>query len=237
MSRMPGETMKCAEFSKIVHELARSQGLTEAEAAIARTHAESCPACASLLVEAEELAAILKSVSAGSRSLGAPESVESDLMAAFRASKPSMSEGSRRWKPRWRPVLGWATLGAVALLLVFAVSSRIPVRRSTPVASTAVSSASAPVASAGRTVSGPATELRNAALQPTSGFVPVPFSGGFAQGDSGVIVRVRVPRASLAELGYPADEMQGQGMVQADLLVGEDGWPRAVWILPESSQR
>ena len=64
-----------------------------------------------------------------------------------------------------------------------------------------------------------------------SDFVPVPYSGGFAPGDSAVIVRVQVPRTALAELGYPVDETQGSGMVQADLLVGEDGWPHAVRIV------
>ena len=158
-------------------------------------------------------------------------------MAAFRASKPSSSEGSRLWNPRWRPMLGWATLAMVTLLLVFAVSGRTPIRRSSPVSSSAVTRAAAVAANADTARSVPATESLNAAVQPTSGFVPVPFAGGFARGDSGVIVRVQVPRAALAELGYPVDEMQSQGMVQADLLVGEDGWPRAVRIVKGSSER
>lgn len=226
--------MKCAEFSKIVHDLARSQGLSGAEAAIARAHAEMCPACACRLEEAEELAAILKSVSAESRSLGAPESTESALMVALRGSK---SGQSHRWKRRWQPMLGWASAAAVALLLVFATLGRTPVHRSEPANAAKVGSSGPTVARLETTASISATESRNSTVQPMSGFVPVPFAGGFARGDSGVIVRVQVPRAALAELGYPADEMQGQGMVQADLLVGEDGWPRAVRIVKETSER
>lgn len=226
--------MKCSEFSKIVHDLARSQGLTRDEAAIARAHAETCPTCASRLAEAEELAAILKGVSAESRSLGAPESTESALMTAFRTSK---AEESRHWKPRWRPVLGWASAVAVALLLGFATLGRTPVYRSSPMAASNTLGSASTTASADSTASRSATVSQTAAVQPTSGFVPVPFAGGLAQGDSGVIVRVQVPRASLAELGYPVDEVQGQGMVQADLLVGEDGWPRAVRIVKGSAEK
>lgn len=226
--------MNCTEFSKIVHELARSRGLTEAEAAVARAHAETCPSCARALADAEELAAILKGVSTDSRSLGAPESTEWSLMAAFRASK---AEGSRRWKPRWRPVLGWASAAAVAFLLAFATWGGTPLHRSQPVTASNVGSSVPAVANAKTQHPQLAAQSRNASSAPVSGFVPVPFAGGFARGDSGEIVRVQVPRAALAELGYPVDEVQGQGMVQADLLVGEDGWPRAVRIVRESTER
>lgn len=229
---MPGEIMKCAAFSKIVHELARSQGSTETEAANARAHAESCPSCARRLAEAEELAAILRSVSAESRSLGAPKGAEAALMASFRGSK---SKQSRRRQPRWQPMLGWAGAAAVALLMAFAMLGGSPVRQSQPGIASNLANAGPSVAQADTTASILATGSQSAAVQPISGFVPVPYAGGFARGDSGVIVRVQVPPAALAELGYPADEIQGQGMVQADLLVGEDGWPRAVRIVKETS--
>lgn len=226
--------MKCSEFLKIVHELARSEGLTETEAAVARAHSVSCPSCARRLTEAEELAAIFRSVSTECRSLETPEGAEPALMAAFRAAK---SGQSRRWKLRWQPVWGWASAAAVALLLAFAMFGGSPVRRAQPGNGSNSVNASPEIARADTTSSIFATPSRHAAVQSISGFVPVPFAGGFARGDSGVIVRVQVPRSALAELGYPTDQIQDQGMVQADLLVGEDGWPRAVRIVKETSDQ
>jgi hypothetical protein len=221
---MSGEMMKCAEFSRIVQDLARSRGLTEAEAAIARAHAEICPSCGFRLAEAQEVATALRKASVECRSLTAPDRVESALMAAFRASKAETSRGS---KPRWRLALGW---GAAVAALAFALLIRAPGHSSTP-AATGLAHIAMRGSGAKTSGSQPVADSENASAASASGFVPVPFAGGFARGDSGVIVRVQVPRAALAELGYPVDDAQGGGVVQADLLVGEDGWPRAVRIV------
>jgi hypothetical protein len=66
----------------------------------------------------------------------------------------------------------------------------------------------------------------------TADFVPVPYGEGFEPGDSGVIVRVEMPRSALADLGYSVDSTRSADLIQADLLVGEDGWPRAVRLVP-----
>ncbi|HVB33254.1 MAG TPA: hypothetical protein VNJ52_02590 [Patescibacteria group bacterium] len=227
--------MKCHEFAEIVHDLARSGQLDEAEAAIARAHAETCPGCACLLLEAEALVAMFREASAGSRSLGAPARVESAVVAAFRNANAANGQRARRWKPSWRLALAGVYAAAAVALIVFASLGRPPQRPPLP-AARAGSATPAALAAAGQnpsvaqTVSGHESLAAESDANRASGFVPVPFAGGFAQGDAGVIVRVQVPRAALAELGYPVDEAQGEGMVQADLLVGEDGWPHAVRI-------
>jgi hypothetical protein len=38
-------------------------------------------------------------------------------------------------------------------------------------------------------------------------------------------------RSALGSLGYPVDEVHAADVVQADLLVGEDGLPRAVRLV------
>ena len=231
---MLGEAMKCGEFEKIVDDLARSGPLGEAETLIARAHAETCPVCACRLAEAETLAAILRQASAESRSLEAPERVESQLMAAFRAARGPSARPAK--KLAWRWVFGWAGAGAVAAAVFFAWLGRGPARPVSPALQPAEANAKAAAVPGGSAVvlvktASRAIPAAQSAAYFSSGFVPVPFAGGFARGDSGVIVRVRVPRSALAELGYPVDETQGQGIVQADLLVGEDGWPRAVRIV------
>jgi hypothetical protein len=222
---MPGEAMKCGKFERIVHDLVRPGQLSRTEAATACAHAETCPACSRRLAEAERLAAILKEASAEIRGLSAPARVESSVMDAFRAAGTAMSR--RRPRRPWRLALGWASAGAVASLIVFAWLGRGPVHPSSLAARAGAAEAESKTLATAETMNSVAQAEQN----PASGFVPVPFSGGFVRGDSAVIVRVQVPRTALAELGYPVDDSQGGGVVQADLLVGEDGWPHAVRIV------
>jgi len=64
-----------------------------------------------------------------------------------------------------------------------------------------------------------------------SDFVPVPFTAGIGPDDPGMVVRVQLTRASLTELGYPIAESPDEDLILADVLVGEDGWPRAVKLV------
>lgn len=225
---MLGERMNCAEFARMVHDLARSRGLTEAETAIARSHAEICPSCGFQLAEAEKLAAVFKRVSADSRSLSAPETVESTLMALFRASN---GEARRYGKRRWQIAFGWVSAAALASLLAFFLVGRESGPSLRPATSSGADRVATAIARAKALNTSVVAISPSTSTESASGFVPVPFAGGFARGDSGVVVRVQLPSTALAELGYPVDETQGEAMVQADLIVGEDGWPRAVRIV------
>jgi hypothetical protein len=230
--------MKCREFAGVVHELAHREQMDPAVAAIARAHAEACPHCGCRLAEAERLAALIRAASSESRSLVAPERLEQDLVGAFRREHASLRNIQTHRRLGWRLALGWVGAGAAVALLSFVLLHRAPDHRPSPMVRT---SAEAPVVatpahSVTATVAVERTPLSTAPARVqqaeyTSEFVPVPYSGGIAPGDSGVIVRVQVPRTALAELGYPVDETQGNGVVQADLLVGEDGWPHAVRIV------
>jgi len=64
-----------------------------------------------------------------------------------------------------------------------------------------------------------------------SDFVPVPFTGAITADDPGMIVRVQLTRSSLAQLGYPVAETPDEDLIPADVLVGEDGWPRGVKLI------
>jgi hypothetical protein len=46
-----------------------------------------------------------------------------------------------------------------------------------------------------------------------------------------MIVRVQLTRSSLAQLGYPVAETPDEDLIPADVLVGEDGWPRGVKLI------
>lgn len=222
--------MKCAEFEAVVHDLARRE-LDPTVESIARAHAEACPSCACRLAEAHGLARILRTASTEARQHEAPPELEARLLGAFRQESAARRGSARVRKGLgWRFVLGWAGAAAVAAALAFAVVSYGPGRRPSSSATRTRPVASAAVGSTA-TAAAKATSAQTTQAGLNSGFVPVPYTGGFGPGESGVIVRVQVPRSSLAELGYPVDATQGSGMVQADMVIGEDGWPRAVRIV------
>ena len=62
-------------------------------------------------------------------------------------------------------------------------------------------------------------------------FVPLPFADEIGPQDLGMVVRVQLTRASLTELGYPVTDTPDDDLISADVLVGEDGWPRAVRLV------
>jgi hypothetical protein len=78
-----------------------------------------------------------------------------------------------------------------------------------------------------------AAGVNSAATEPylASDFVPVPFTGAISSDDPGMVVRVQLTRSSLAQLGYPVAETPDEDLIFADVLVGEDGWPRGVKLI------
>jgi hypothetical protein len=230
--------MSCADFEKIVHELARDDGrevLGEAATVMARFHAETCEACAARLAEARALALALADVAQSASREEAPEHVEALLMVRFREQYRGMERVRYRERQRRLRWAEWASLAAAAAALL-AVGAwnfsrgRVNVPKGNPsadVASTAGSNGSnasgtGSVATAGTTAM---------ADDASSDFVPVPYAEGLSQDDGGLVVRVSMTRSALGNLGYPVDEINGGDVIQADVLVGEDGWPRAVRLV------
>jgi hypothetical protein len=63
-----------------------------------------------------------------------------------------------------------------------------------------------------------------------AGFIPLPAADGFPGFDSGMIVRVSLPTASLPAYGLAITPESTQ-TVNADLLVGQDGQARAIRLV------
>jgi hypothetical protein len=62
-------------------------------------------------------------------------------------------------------------------------------------------------------------------------FVSVPYTDEIGPDDEAMVVRVQLTRESLAQLGFPVDQLHGSDWVRADVLVGQDGWPRGVRLV------
>ena len=230
--------MNCADFENVVHDLARENArevLGDAAAVMARFHAETCEACAARLAEARVLVQALRDAREDAGGLEAPERLEAKLVAAFREHHRSLEREryrERRSRLRWAEWMGLAA-AAVVLVGVGAWSfsrghARVTKTSSSTVVTNAVNSGTNGAEGGAQQAAGVET-----AAAEDAGFVPVPYGEGLSADDSGLVVRVSMTRSALGSLGYPVDEMNGADVIQADLLVGEDGWPRAVRLVQQ----
>jgi len=222
------DEMTCREFDEIVHEIVRMELLDVSVREAALEHAEHCEPCSQRMADATALAEASEMIGKSARGAQTPTRVEASLLAAFQKHHRRAS---------WRRTLEWASVGAAAaVLLVFLWTVTGHTGRQSPaVPKKDVSSQPGMPLDA----QAPATSKEDAAVADSSlsetyvasDFVPVPFTGAISADDPGMIVRVQLTRASLAQLGYPVAETPDEDLVLADVLVGEDGWPRGVKLI------
>jgi len=220
----------CGSFEEIVHELVRQQALDPAVRAAALAHAADCRACGERMAEAQVLAGISSDAARLVAGRQSPARVEASVMAAFRAR-----HGNR---VPWR-ILQWAGAGALAMLMLVVLwnpggRTREPAAPGAPGRDTSSQPAGPLDATGPGSFELDAGEMDNETAADLGGeFVPVPFSdASFAENSgTGMIVRVRLTQAALAELGYVVTAFPDAEMLRADVLLGEDGWPQGVRLV------
>src|SRR2546423_7939395 len=222
--------MKCEEFESVGWELGSAKdalgAVESADLDAAREHANHCPVCAAWQESWQEARRALGTLRAATGEAQVPPRVEMRLRQEFRARHNA-------GKKRATVFAAWAL--AAAVLVVAAVSWRT--WRSTQ-------SGAGPKTVAHSTVSAPSdaaptSENTGAAAEPTlmadseaGDFTLLPGSLP-AEIDDAAIVRVRLQRRALGALGLPVNEERAAEWLQVDLLVGEDGQPRAVRLPSE----
>jgi hypothetical protein len=227
--------MTCREFDEVVHGFVRMELLDVNVREAALEHAGHCELCSERLADAAALAEVSEMMAERARGVQAPPRVEVSLLAAFRSHHRHAS---------WRRTFEWVSVGAAAaVLLVFlwtvrgrskgpsvpaprkdvSSQSRMPQEAQAPANS--IQDEAAPAAQA------VVADTRVSGTYTPSDFVPVPFTGVITADDPGMIVRVQLTRSSLAQLGYPVAETPDEDLILADVLVGEDGWPRGVKLI------
>jgi hypothetical protein len=201
-------------------------------------HAAHCADCAGRMIEASALFETTQAVSEDVGDRQAPYRVESELLAAFRER--------RRRKFVWH-ALEWVGAGiafAVLLTVLWIPRGRTKVQPSSApllekdfaVQSVESLQAQEP-ASQPDEISAPFAETKEVNVvtgdaAATRDFVTLPSVEEIGPEDLGMVVRVQLTRESLAQLGYPVSETpQDENLISADVLVGEDGWPRAVKLI------
>jgi hypothetical protein len=229
--------MTCREFDEVVHGFVYMELLDVNVREAALEHAAHCALCAERMADATALAEASQSMGDRARGEHTPPEVEATLLSAFRNHHRRVS---------WRRKLEWASIGAAAAVLLLFVwlgngkqkAQTIPAPRKN-ISSQSAAPLQAEAADPSRMVnrssmSGTSdTETVASAGESylTSDFVPVPYSGSIVADDPGMVVRVQLTRASLAQLGYPVAETPDEDLILADVLVGEDGWPRGVKLI------
>jgi hypothetical protein len=222
--------MNCEQFENVGWELGHSgrEGSTarSAELEAAREHAKHCARCAALHKSWQEVDATLGTLRAATQGAQTPPRVEMRLRQEFRARHRDRKLRSTAI------VVGWAL--ATAALLVVAVSWwnwRLTQRPIIP--SVAVNKQS------DRSRETAVSEKPDISEEPV--LMAESDAGDFTwlpdtlpqESEDAAIVRVRLQRRALGALGLPVNEERAGDWLQVDLLVGEDGQPRAVRLPSE----
>jgi hypothetical protein len=229
--------MACNEFEEVVHAFVHMELLDVAVREAALEHAARCAECSERLADATILAEASEALGENNRREQAPSRIEAALLAAFR---------SHHQRKSWQRTLEWMSVGAAAavLILFLWLGNGKQKAQPGPAARKDISSqsvlpvqaeVSGPLKLDGKTAV-PATQTAAADTSTSepyvaSDFVPVPYTGAIVADDPGMVVRVQLTRASLAQLGYPVAETPDEDLILADVLVGEDGWPRGVKLI------
>lgn len=217
--------MNCAEFESLVHGLVRYELLDIDLRERASLHAEDCAACSARLLAAQSLADATEFAGTAVCTDKAPIRVAAAVFGEYRRIHQPRDLGAR--------VARWALAAAATVALAFGGwfgYSRW--QSNTRVSSTAPSRINTNPAEAN--AGAPATQEASANTADSNllaDFEPVPFAGDFDSSDPAMIVHVQLTRAALGKLGYDVEKGKGKELVNADVLVGVDGWPRAVRVI------
>lgn len=202
----------------------------------------------------DEYRATAKALARATRMSGATaERIEEKLLNAL-ASRDVAQQA-----PVWLPALGgrsavrWAAVAAGAALLIGASTFVWRVDKPTSVANTAHTALSSVVLPTVEPVERPAppakvvpptSQVRQAAVRKATpksrvirpvGFIELPWTAGLPAFESGEIVRVEVPVASLPAYGFDISTGTNPS-VEADVLVGQDGLARAMRLVSNNAR-
>jgi hypothetical protein len=221
--------MNCEHFESIGLDLDRESALDidALERTAAIDHANTCARCAALQESWREARIELQALRDMTNDASAPARVEMRLRQEFFAR-------NRAQRTR-RLAIGFAwVLASAAMLLVgmnwwnwHITNENIPLQS----ANTTASAPNATPTSIPSNTESYTTEAANestlVAANDAEDFTLLPGSMAQEAGD-GSVVRVRMQRGALGDLGLPVNEERANEWIQVDLLVGQDGQPQAV---------
>jgi hypothetical protein len=217
--------MKCEEFEAIGLERSGAQ-ITELNAALqsaAAEHAAQCPGCAALQESWREAQVALQALRNATRNAQTPQRVEMRLRHEF---------DMRHRRAKTRAAAIFVAWGLAAAAVLFAGVSWWNWRVTTgQQKNVSAGSATKPPDATTPPGTNASDEMTLVADNEFGDFTLLP--GTLPQdADDSTIVRVGMQRGALGALGLPVNEERISDWIQVDLLVGQDGLPKAV-RLPE----
>lgn len=197
--------MTCRELAVELVECARTGQLAGAEL---QTHLMACPRCHERWEDERRLSAYFR------------------IMRDAVTRQPSVAERERLMREfehahagGFHAIWRWALNAAAILLVVVALVYDWNHRR-------------VPAGNASRPEN-PASLQADSGAGEESGFVDVPYALPLAPGEFVRVIRTELDPVALAGMGVDFEATDG-AEIAADVLLGEDGVPRAVRVLPET---
>jgi hypothetical protein len=245
--------MTCQECQDLMLEVARDRAAPFIQRAV-QAHAASCGACAGNLLRERAVTAGLRAVALDAAGSTASSDLEARLMKAFASQvdvatrdgfigSSDVASSAVRAKRWLLPLAAAVALGAAGLTWWVTRSPRVsapmPAIAAVQAPVSAIQPGEAPrpdrptPADRARPVRRTLRPQRKAPIQAV-GFVPIPSAAGLPAFESGQIVRLGIPVAALPNYGVQIPS-GGESSIQADLLVGQDGQPRAIRLVSASA--
>lgn len=251
--------MDCQVFHVLLDDLARGLPMDITIRQRGLDHAGSCAECGKRLAEARWLTAALRAMAADDAFIEAPLHLEGVLLNAFE-ERMKIGAPARRFKV-FSPVrLRWLAMAAAVIVLALGVGLTVKRERSDgggarqPSTASATSKRVPPVAeerpaepiipdrpSAAEQGAGsdrgtsatsrPKSEGPARRVVWATDFLPLPYADDATPLGNAQIVRLQVANSDLASLGLPVNEESAAREITADVLVGEDGIPRAISLV------
>ena len=242
--------MNCEALAEIILDTARGAAVPEEARLGVRRHMETCAPCAAEYARQRDLSAALQALAAEAQDWTAPAAMEQRLLAAFAAQQAhELPVVTRAAANRWRYALATA---AVLTLAVWGIREAGKPEAEKPRKHELPGKASAPVAADSKAVPSPASAKPSASAKasafakPTADktadkmagkpanpveFVRIPSAIGLPELESGTVLRMELPLTALPEYGLDIAPDAVRTSVEADILVGQDGQPRAIRLI------
>jgi hypothetical protein len=251
--------MRCHEIESEIVDIARGvPGDPVRQAAISR-HVHSCSRCSRRLETERALSAALRRLADGTAEPPFDPDREAAILTAFDAVWEPAKTG-RSGTRRTRAVRGWLVAAAVLLAVgaarLWTLSTPPTLSKMTGRISSSHQGARPPTTVAPKHVASmppqslvaqneatgtvaPSARRKNASrsvptvtTRPPAEFVQVPGAGTLPPLESGELLRLSLPVSALPSLGLLPPASAEVDVVSADVLVGQDGFARAVRLVP-----
>ena len=203
--------MNCEQFDRLAHDIV---GQRREFCAASRAHLAACSACQQRLTDARRLQAALGELRRELAASAPPRALGDELAAHYARHHVSFAPvmSGRRSVRRWSLVAGLAAAIVLCYALLIDGTGRAP-----SAVPTMAAIAAAPAS--------PGTSYRPAVVTP---FYPVRARAGARLAQAPGVVRVNMPRATLAVFGLPFNPRRADDPIAAELLVDNAGAVTAV---------